>query len=389
MERTVPSTASEEIELYLRTYYSLLRSTSEVHIRTLEEAHARMKSLLHPKARDPSPDIQAFVYALLRLPGCMPQVGLIVLGQSPKVFLKGGYGDIEGWQQVSAVARRRRCFFDGADTLACFIASRTDIDDVIPLLTAYQIEWNKMHIALRHLPSSFSLEKLEDRLNARDHKALQDFADALDLSWDDLTRLRTVWRKNFIQYLKEIEDRPIDLKVKLLSGSLNEYWRATRLWWENIQTVCPELQDRPVYFVSSNTHSLANLITGYALKHRSSLVEFLEEPDNYELMQEWEQIQTHQVPSSEENFLYYIFKKYINTPSGQSIALTFPEHEESCGILRIPSEHTFDVEAQVITLSNLNLACMDKRVNDDSSIVTSDALILNIDYPLGLSAYNI
>jgi hypothetical protein len=107
------------------------------------------------------------------------------------------------------------------------------------------------------------------------------------------------------------------------------------------------------------------------------------------LMQEWEQIRTHQVHSSEENFLYYIFKKYINTPSGQSIAQTFPEHEESCGILRIPSEHTFDVEAQVITLSNLNLACMDKRVNDDSSIVTSDALILNIDYPLGLSAYNI
>jgi len=31
MERTVPYTASEEVELYLRTYYSLLRSSSEVH----------------------------------------------------------------------------------------------------------------------------------------------------------------------------------------------------------------------------------------------------------------------------------------------------------------------------------------------------------------------
>ena len=36
MDRTVPSTASEEIELYLRTIYSLLRSTTEVQIRTLE-----------------------------------------------------------------------------------------------------------------------------------------------------------------------------------------------------------------------------------------------------------------------------------------------------------------------------------------------------------------
>jgi len=37
MERTVPQTASEEIELYQRTYYSLLRSTDEVPIRAVEE----------------------------------------------------------------------------------------------------------------------------------------------------------------------------------------------------------------------------------------------------------------------------------------------------------------------------------------------------------------
>ncbi|MDZ4158736.1 MAG: hypothetical protein U1B80_03005 [Anaerolineaceae bacterium] len=55
MERTVPTTASEEIELYLRTIYSLLRSTTEVYIRTLEEVHAGTSSLLHPDARQQSP----------------------------------------------------------------------------------------------------------------------------------------------------------------------------------------------------------------------------------------------------------------------------------------------------------------------------------------------
>ena len=62
MERTVPSTESEEVELYLRTYYSLLRSTAEVQIRTLEEVHAGMNSLMHPDARDPAPDMSAFLY---------------------------------------------------------------------------------------------------------------------------------------------------------------------------------------------------------------------------------------------------------------------------------------------------------------------------------------
>jgi hypothetical protein len=390
MERTVPSTASEEIELYLRTYYSLLRSTSEVQIRTLEEAHARMNSLLHPNARDLSPDISAFIYTLQRLPECMPAVNLIVLGQSPAVFQKGGYGNIEEWPPVSSIARRRRCFYDGEEALACFIASRTDIDDVIPLLTAYQIEWNKLHNSISQLPASYSLEDLEKLVQSGDHRALQDFADALNISRGDLNRLRTVLGNRLINYLNDIEEKPLDLRVRLLSGSLSEYWRATRLWWENIQAACPQLQDNPVYFVSSNPHSLANLVTGYALSLRSDLIEFLEEPHNSELLEEWEQIQAREVPSSEENFLYYILKKYQQAANSNSIMRDLLEHEKACGILRVPSEHSFDVEAQVISLNKLRSACMDNRLGEDlQDLDNSDALILNIDYPLGLSAYNI
>ena len=40
--------------------------------------------------------------------------------------------------------------YDGAGTLAAFIASASDIDDLLPILTAYQIEWNKMHELLRN-----------------------------------------------------------------------------------------------------------------------------------------------------------------------------------------------------------------------------------------------
>ena len=48
MERTVPRTDSDEIDLYIRTYYSLLRSSGEVAIETLVESHEGMDSLLHP-----------------------------------------------------------------------------------------------------------------------------------------------------------------------------------------------------------------------------------------------------------------------------------------------------------------------------------------------------
>ena len=55
MERTVPTRASDEIDLYLRTIYSLLRSTTRVRIRTLEEVHAGMNSSLHPQAKSVEP----------------------------------------------------------------------------------------------------------------------------------------------------------------------------------------------------------------------------------------------------------------------------------------------------------------------------------------------
>ena len=74
MERTVPTTANEEIDLYLRTMYSLLRTTAEVQIRALEEVHASMNSLLHPLANQDQPDPSAFIYSLLRLPACVASV---------------------------------------------------------------------------------------------------------------------------------------------------------------------------------------------------------------------------------------------------------------------------------------------------------------------------
>ena len=106
MDRTVPRTGSEEIELYIRTFYSLLRTTGEVQIRTLEEVHANMESSLHLAARELRPDISAFIYSSLRLPPCITHIERVVLGQSEDVFQRTGVGDVGKWELVSAPARR-------------------------------------------------------------------------------------------------------------------------------------------------------------------------------------------------------------------------------------------------------------------------------------------
>ena len=390
MERTVPSTASEEIELYLRTYYSLLRTTAEIQIRTLEEAHARTRSLLHPHARETYPDVSAFFYANLRLPSCMPEVDLVVLGQSPAVFSDHGYKEVESWQEVTAPARRRLCYFDGDRTLACFIASRTDIDDIIPMLTAYQIEWNKLHRLIQQMSGSVKLESLTKSMLDRDPELQAKLADSLWISLEDFEQWRVIWGDNFLSGLRRIAKHPVDFHIRLLSGSLSEYWRATRIWWENIQYTCPELRERPVYFVSSNPHSLINLVSGYPLKIESQMIDFLNRPGNEDLLAEWRRIQEHEVASSRENFLYYALKKLQQSENGEILSHSISAHERSSGLLRIPSQHSFDLEAQVIDLARLNPDFMDPRLGEDLVYLSrSDAFILNIDYPLGLAAYNI
>jgi len=386
MERTVPYTASEEVELYLRTYYSLLRSTSEVQIRTLEEVHSATNSLLHPGARDDVPDLSAFIYSILRLPACINQVKTIVLGQSIEVFKREGVGDVESWQPETARARRRRCYYNGDETLACIIASRSDIDDVVPLVTAYQVEWRKFHQLLLMQPS---LAALSD--SALDADALNELARALNISLDDLERLRMVWGDVFKTNLERMSASSPHFQIRLLDGTLTEYRRATHAWWENIERVLPSIRNRPVYFVSSNTHSLINLISGFALQNRELLVRYLENSADKSLLREWEDIQSKMVPSSQENFLYYVMKKFLQTSEGHEYQEARRQHERSCGIERVDSKHFFDVDAQIIEISKASLEWMDPRIcdSDYGCLVESDALILNIDYPLGLGAYNI
>lgn len=393
MERTVPTRASEEIDLYIRTMYSLLRSTTRVRIRSLEEVHAGINSSLHPFARLDEPDVSSFIYANLRLPDCMPDVKAVLLGQSGTVFEQFGYQHIETWTEVTARARRRRCFFDGKSLLACYIASRSDIDDVIPVLTAYQIEWNKLHHYLSELA--------EDALTAEALQAddnVEGVAHHLRMTSNELLRLRTIWGDRFHPMLNHIRAQKLDLEVQLLSGSLNEYRRATRYWWDNIEANFPEITRRPVYFISSNPHSIPNLLTGFALTQAELLTHHLHTAGDEDLLAEWREINHEETPSRPENFLYYILKKFQATPQGLDLVNAQAAFEKSNGVHRFQSEHAFDVEAQIIDLADLNPETIDPRLSptsftgqstDWSFLKESNALILNIDYPLGLAAYNL
>ena len=385
MERIVPRTVSEEIELYERTIYSLLKSTTEVQLRTLEEVHASTHSLLHPKAREKEIDVSALIYSWLRMPPIMTKVKRVIMGQNEPTFRRAGYENIEEWEIVKAPARRRHYRFeDKTGNVSAFIASRSDIDDMVPSLVALQIEWNKLHNLLSQLESKLLLEPKE-----KEKKHLRKLAEALEIDSKDLQRLRKVWGEAFYCILNEIASRRMNLGIQLLNGSLVQYWRATRIWWDQVEKVAPQVTERPIYFVSSNTHTFVNLVTGYAQNNKDQILGILDEEGYSTLLNEWEQIKKN--PENIPNFFYYAFKKVQQSNNHTLFLNSFEEAKRNAKIIEIPSKQTFDVEAQIFDLSTINPDLIDTRakVPGMEALAHSNALIVNIDYPLGIAAYNI
>jgi hypothetical protein len=377
VDRQPPRTTSNEIDLYIRTYYSLLKSSGDVRVRAFEEAHLFSNSSLHAGALAPEPDAAAFAYSAARLPPNMPQVERLVLGQSLEQFSRAGL-PVASWQIVRTRGRRRPLRYDGAGTLAVFVASASDIDDLVPIVTAYQIEWNKVH------------ERLARAGAVPDGADPVAVAAALGITVDDARSL-AAGLGDATAGLATIAARRCDLTIRLLDGSFREYQRSAARWWRAIEGASPSVGKRPVYFVSSNSHSLANLLGGYAFAHADELAAFTRAENPEGLAAALDGTLTGGDDGARANLLYYLLRAYLHDPAtSASRVAQVQAHDAACGIRTIASPGRIDVTAQIIELSKLRLADMDPRarVPGLERLATSDAVIVNIDYPLGMAAYH-
>lgn len=377
MDRRPPRTTSDEIDLYIRTYYSLLRSTGEVRVRAFEEAHSFSDSSLHAGARDTAPDLAAFAYSAARLPDCFARVERVVMGQGPEQFDQAGL-PVRTWQTVRARGRRRAMRWDGERTLAVFITSSSDIDDLVPIVTAYQIEWNKLYALLRAAG-----EGEPDLLLER-----------VGLAAEDAGRLRAALGIGWRESLAVVAARPCDLSVRLLYGSFSQYQTSAQRWWRGIerQYLAVGERRRPVYFVSSNTHSLTNLLGGYAQGHRERIIEFARRADPEGLAEPLDRALARGDDGAVSNLLYYLLRAYLDhgqAPAESRLA-DVQQYDAESGIVSIETPGRIDVSAQLIDLRRLKPERLDPRVRIPGvdKLAASDALILNIDYPLGMAAYH-
>jgi hypothetical protein len=373
---------SDEVELYQRTYTTLLRSSGETHLRVLESSHRAMGSSLHPLADSDEPDLGAFLYSIRRLPDGIVGADLVVMGQDLEVFADNGL-DIRAWQEAGAPARRRRWHVDErSGTLAVLLASASDVDDLIPTLVAFQIEWNKIRVRQRAAGWPPDADPTPEECAA-----------AIGGTADDWGRLHEAWGDRFLERLGLIADQRLSMRLRMLGGTQVGYSRMTRRWWTPVQQrlEMQDLADRPVYFVSSNTHSLVNIATGVAREREAQLVSFVEEmPEDDILRQELAAFREGRAEGSWENFLYFVARLYFDS-HGEEGREARRRSEQESGVSHLPSSTALRVSAQIMPLAELKPDRLDPRLGDVQAdvLAASDAVIVNIDYPLGLAAYNI
>ena len=392
VDRQPPRATSNEIDLYIRTYYSLLRSSGDVRVRAFEEAHAYSESSLHSGARAPEPDVAAFAYAAARLPSCMPSIERLVIGQSNDQFEPQGLA-VRGWTPVVTRGRRRPLRWDGHATLAVYVSSASDIDDLVPMVTAWQIEWNKMHAIL-----SRSAERELLLTHASPDALAVALRTSLGITDDDVGVLRRAFAHDFAHAVNALADRPCDLTVRLLAGTLLEYRRASQRWWSGIEPgylgpkggARPGERPRPVYFVSSNTHAMPNLLAGYGRAHRDEMLAFVRQHDPEALADDV----AHAIERGDDdelaNLSYYLLRQSLRFDRDGHRLKTVQAWDEASGVTTLRDPGQLDVAAQLVELRRLQPERLDPRVRvpDVERLRDSDAVIINIDYPLGMAAYH-
>ena len=396
MDRQIPTTTTDEIDLYIRTYYSLLRSSGDVLVRSFEEAHIHSKSSLHSGAKEAAPDVAAFAYSAARLPACMHRVDRVILGQSHEHFESAGYPILE-WKAVRTRGRRRPLRFDGEGNLAAFVSSTSDIDDLVPILTAYQLVWNKMHASLVGSDLGRRLRELDCAAEGEDFEIdSEELAKILGITPEEVKTLHSALDEHWLEGLCAISKGPTDIRLHLLNGSYSQYQRTAVRWWSGIESGYLRQQKPkrpPVYFVSSNTHSLVNILGGYARAHQGAIFDFARRTNRENLAPFLDKAIQDGDEALVNNLSYYLLRAFLHESSDESDPRRLEDvqsYEAEAGVQTIDNPGRVDVNAQIITLKNLLPERLDPRVRlpGIEALRESDAVIINIDYPLGMAAYH-
>ncbi|MBU4210401.1 hypothetical protein KKC08_00765 [Patescibacteria group bacterium] len=375
IEENLANPTDEKIKKHIDFYYNALKPQVELKLSSLTETYKEIKPLLHKDLSSPFLDTSALNYALSRLP---PSIffakKILILQDTDQLKIAGTIA--KSWKKETALSRRRSTFYNFfTQTLAFLISSDSDIDDLINLLIAYFLEMDK----IRQLKE----KQFNKLIKNEDYSQLG----IDDKKWQKLKKIITPdWQKKFSSILNQN-----NLIIKLHSRQEEKYHQTAKNWWLTSTSGLPilDISSSSVYLVSSNLHSLSNIVGTFVYTKQNEIFNYMAQ--NFpNLYKKWQRIKSTGDELRVNDFLYYISSKYFqNNPE---ILKEKESFELGIGIKTIKLGDKLPCDMQSIPISAITKAItVDPYLNisNKEKLSQSQACIININYPLGHSAYYI
>lgn len=373
MSQTIGYKSSEPtIAAHLRNYREKLEQGRTIRVSDILDSYVQMQPLMHHKLLQESVDVDALNYASTRLPSNIYKIRNVTMALSREELIASGI-KVDTWTKVSSPNRRRISYLDPTGTLlACLINSDSDIDDLVNCLVAYYIEHRKIGRLLSRQQEKF--------LTSSDPSAL-------NLSADELDGLKSLLRENYSDFIKSTVFE-INFQINAVRYDRTKFSQNCHNWWHDVsaKSLILGFNQVPVYFVSSNSHSLVNIIGGFINKKQSYIFDFVSQtqPDIYE---SWFAARRENNREQVNDFLYYLSSRFLS--HNPEFETEKNEYEKQLGIRTLTDNDRFPTDVQLIPLSSIVTSTnLDPniQVSNMDKLRQSQALIVNIQYPLGLAA---
>lgn len=355
---SMPSFASTDTRVgaHINNYRQKLVGAYPVPLSTFVDTYLQMKPLLHNLADSPDFDIPAFKYSATRLPEKIYLVKKVIISQNQTDFDNNGVE--HGIKNIVTSKNRRRLMFYDPDhqSLCCLINSDSDIDDLVNLLLIYQIGTRKIKVNLNDSQKLLPLTEIFPS----ELPQIQDF----------------------------LANNDFDPQILLYPTTESIYIYNCHHWWlsQAAQSHFLNLDQCPIYFVSSNAHSLTNIIGGYINSKQNYIFDYIAQ-HHADIYQQWFDSKVEKNLYQVNDFLYYLSSEFLS--DNPDYVSDKKSYEAKLGVIELSNISDFPVYTQIIPLKSIALSAnLDPNLTipDRTTILNSKAIIINVQYPLGIAA---
>lgn len=379
----------DNFDAFTTTIFNAI-SQKNLNFQELIKLYANMKPAMHPNVKTTKLETSAWVYAIKRLPQNICSTSTIVMSTKIIPILmdeikKNSSGN------VKTICRRRSTWNLGNGKIFILLRdSTTDIIDLMTCLCLHAIEARKLRNLLSKNPENITLlyKAREERLNGVEETyELQDsiLSKIKELTPEDCKGLRNLWGINTLENIWNVIYQHGDYNI-IIDKPSDSFDDVNDHWIEKVRVATEKLlgdfnpENLIVDVISSNTHSVVNLVSPWLHKRKEMILEWGKK--NYPDIVE-------QNPVSEDDLLYILLQFYLKE---------FPEEIEKrineelqYGILSLIEEEFTGISVQLIDPTKLDKNYCDKILRIRNNRLKKDKrhLIVNVDFAFGHQAEEI